>query len=346
MSCYRAAGPDDVANADEGRQVRQFHFWKLGCDRRHESSCLALAGAYADGRGVKRDFARGIALARASCERGYDKGCANWGLWVLMGHGGTLDVPGAEAVCFDGPVKVRAFWCDLLASTIDENEGAGDLRTMARLYQHACSGDLGAGCSHYGATLFRQGKRLEGLELLRTKCEGGLKHACDTRQDLLALVESEERNGGDPLGTPPGPLHLRLPEHGLSYDPPDERWGTSVPTHPGGPMVTMWRWWARGNQIELSLLEGLPKGRAALVAARPERMVMRLAKGAPITKRPGMLGGKPCSHAFVATGGMGRADFFLLAHADVLYGLLVLQQGIFSSELLERALAGFRFEAK
>ena len=345
-SCYRAAEALNRAKATPEQQARQFRLRKLGCDRDHEDSCLGLATSYATGRGIERDVAVGRALKRASCERGYPKGCASWGMDLLMEEGATRDVPAAHAVCFAGPAEVRASWCNLLGATIDQGMAQGDLPFLARLYEHACSAKSGVGCSNYGAMLFRQGKRIKGLDLLRQKCADGLADACDMRKDLLEMVAMEERNGGGPLGTPPGPLHLRLLKRGLSYDPPDENWGTSVPTHPAGQVMTMWRWWRRGDQIEVSMFDRLPKGKAAVMVAMPELAARPLAKDAPITTASAVLGGRPCSHASFATGFMGRGDIFLLAVDDILYSLLVLQPEVFSERLLDRALAGFRIDRK
>jgi hypothetical protein len=347
-SCARAAEALNGASATEEQSARRFRLLKLGCERGHEPSCLEVAFAHGLGRGVKQDAAVATALKRASCERGYEQGCAGWGLALLrIGQGEMHDVQAAAAVCFDGPVKTRAHWCHLLGSSIDEGMAEADLPMLARLYAHACSADFGPGCASHGEILFRQGKRLEGIALLRAKCAQGLADSCGVLEDLLAFVATEERDGGGVLGTPPAPLHLRLPERGLSYDPPDENWGTSPPTHPGLRNATRWRWWRRGGKlIEVVVFEGLPKGNAAIAATMPEVMATGLAHGAPVTKTSGVLGGKACSHAFFAMGAMGRGDVFMLASGDVIYSLLVLQQGISSERLLERAVAGFRLDAK
>jgi hypothetical protein len=346
LAAPAAAGPDDLAVA--------FRLADRACALGSDDGCTGLSALYAQGRGVAKDDAKAVAIVRASCDRGGPGGCAVLGSYLLEGMHVRRDEAAAHALCLEGPRRARGLWCALLGMDIDQERAPGGPDLILKAYQHACTPEVDLGCTRLAAALFRFGRRAEGLALGDRLCAGGDKAACADMNDLRAMMAREQRDGGGPAGTPPGPIHLRAPDEGVSYDPPGNNWGTGVPTHEAGPRTTVWRWWRPGTQVEVAALRALPpnaRPRTADMIALALEGIARgsataIAHGKRVDSGPDTLAGRACSHAWFDAGDAGRGDVFITLVGDTLYSLLVLQNVAFDAHLLERAKAGLRIDAK
>jgi hypothetical protein len=341
----RLSAPATVPPEQMTRAVR---LYERACTLGSDDGCSWLSGLYETGRGVPLDKGKAVAIVRASCERGAPGGCAILGGDLrdrLDGQGGEA---AARAVCFEGPPRARAVWCALLAMDADAGRISGGRELVLQAFQRACSPESDVGCVRLASTLFRFGRRDEGLELAQRLCAAGQRGACADLETLGRLMAMEQRHGGPP-GTPPGPQQLRVPDDGVAYDPPSDTWGTMVPTHEAGPGATVWRWWRNEAQIEVSVMHppllAVPRA-AEAIGTRAESIArggaMALARGAPVQTAPDLLAGRPCAHAWFETGLAGRGDVYVTVVGTTIDTLIVLQHEVFDPQLLERAKGGLR----
>ncbi len=121
--------------------------YRRACDAGDKASCLALAGAYWAGRGVKEDPDRAVALFRSACERGSAHGCLRLGLAYQQGRGAPKDEGRAAALFKTACDQGKAYGCALLASAYWLGRGVPpDHERAIRYFDKACAGGVRSAC--------------------------------------------------------------------------------------------------------------------------------------------------------------------------------------------------------
>jgi hypothetical protein len=115
---------------------RSFRILEKSCGAPYAPSCMRLAEALLQGRGVPRDLPRARALFRKACDEDDARGCTGWGLVEALDTEPGLAVTPLTRGCTGGDPA----GCSALASLYELGRGVTQDRARARaLYARACS---------------------------------------------------------------------------------------------------------------------------------------------------------------------------------------------------------------
>jgi TPR repeat protein len=181
----RGGGDDDLPAA---RQLAA-----RGCALHQARCCAAMALFWDTGYGGAYDPAKGDALARASCEQGDSRGCAELGRrHTLLGdvpasrtdYARALLLADRECAGGEGASCVIAMQLGLLA---EPNLDGVEARLTAALA-------LGWGYEEMSRWRAQQGQVAEAVAILEKGCGADNRAACDALGDRLILGQDVERD--------------------------------------------------------------------------------------------------------------------------------------------------------
>jgi hypothetical protein len=122
------------------------------CDRRHAGSCSNLAVMLLQGRGVKADLARALALMNYACRARVTQACGNLGTMYFYGKAVERDIPRAISLLTWACDAGDAGACGNLGSVYYGVGGLPrDIKRATQYFNRGCTGGNGMSCSKVGA---------------------------------------------------------------------------------------------------------------------------------------------------------------------------------------------------
>jgi len=154
VSCAVPMVPDEVspkhhrvAGSTKSGEVSR----DVACTRGQASACLALARAYAYGRGVTRSDQRAFEYFKQACERGSATGCTDMGYRLFNGKGVPRDRGCALSFYRRGCHGGNQLGCNNLASAYENGSGVKrDRKRAFVLYESACKKGQPLACANLG----------------------------------------------------------------------------------------------------------------------------------------------------------------------------------------------------
>lgn len=75
---------------------KAFKYFEQGCILKNSSSCMRLAFAYSEGKGVRQDYFKSADIDRLNCKNGHRISCYNLGISYLQGLGVKQNISKAK----------------------------------------------------------------------------------------------------------------------------------------------------------------------------------------------------------------------------------------------------------
>ena len=165
-SCQRLANSGDLTSAEQCNKEacnniglvyyaaenyqQAFKYYKKACELNDKFGCFNLGVMYAEGQGVRQDFASARKYYEKACNANNTAACDKLGLLYYDGKGVRQDFASAKKYWEKACNKNDALACGMLGVLYYEGQGVKqNLSTAKQYYGKAC--DLGSqnGCDNY-----------------------------------------------------------------------------------------------------------------------------------------------------------------------------------------------------
>jgi TPR repeat protein len=170
-----------------------FNYYKKGCDKGSLNSCMLMANAYDDGKGVTKNPKKAFELYKDGCQQGYKPSCGLLGNAYKEGVIVKQDLKKAskyfEIAC---DINIYEFCAEAGFLYLQGNGVTKDMKKAVSFNQKACDGGVGFSCMTLGVMAYRgdgmKQNKEKAMTLFKQACELGDENGCNKYKALQSML--------------------------------------------------------------------------------------------------------------------------------------------------------------